>query len=517
MLKTSATHPLRIAELPLPEGAGAIGVTFCPGKHDPQAHDGAWSRDLPIDLGAIRAWGANALVTLLVDEEFEQLGVRGLGDMAESAGLEWHHLPIPDMQPPGWQFERRWLYSGTRLRRLLRRGGRVVLHCRAGLGRAGTVAARLLVELGVPPAEAIARVREVRKGAIQTHAQERHVQGGRRISVSEDARVGHRLACLLGGALGDAFGYAVEFDSLAAIQARHGPSGLREPVLERGQLLVSDDTQMTLFTLEGLARARQTGGSEHDQVESMRQSYFDWLDSQGEAAPDRSHATRLLRHAALHVRRAPGNTCLTALKMGGHGTPQRPINDSKGSGGVMRMAPAGLLAGIDRAYAFRLGVRGAALTHGHAGGYLPAGVLSATLHGLLHGQSLQEALLAAMLELRAWPGHEAVQDLLHGALRAAVLAGGGQPPPNLGSGWVGDEALAIAIYAAARTRDFREALAIAANHDGDSDTTASLAGQICAAREGPEALPQSWVRRLDVLDAICDVADWSLPLWRRSA
>jgi hypothetical protein len=88
--------------------------------------------------------------------------------MAEAASLEWHHLPIPDMGEPGWHFERRWIYSGARLRRLLRRGGRVVVHCRAGLGRAGTIAARLLVELGMPPAEAISQVRKARPGAIQT-------------------------------------------------------------------------------------------------------------------------------------------------------------------------------------------------------------------------------------------------------------------------------------------------------------------------------------------------------------
>lgn len=514
MLKTSSTHPLRIASLALPEGDGAVGVTFCPGKHDPQAHDGAWSRDLPTDLGAIRAWGANALVTLLEDNEFEQLGVRHLGDMAESAGLEWHHLPIPDMHAPGWHFERRWLYSGLRLRRLLRRGGKLVVHCRAGLGRAGTIAARLLVELGVPPAEAVSRARQARKGAIQTAAQESHVHGVRRIAAQEDACIGRRLACLFGGALGDAFGYPLEFHSLAAIRARHGMAGLREPLSQHQELIVSDDTQMVLFTQEGLTRAYLAGGTnEHALVESMRQSYFDWLESQGEESGDRGHATRLLRHAAMHARRAPGKTCLLALKLGGHGTPQRPINDSKGSGGVMRMAPAGLLSSSDAKRAFNLGARGAALTHGHPGGYLPAGVLAATLHGLLREQPLHAALLDAIRQLREWPAHEDVLAMLQAALQASVMPHAAALPSMLGQGWVGDEALAIALYAASRSHDFRDVLAIAANHDGDSDTTASLAGQLFAAHHGLEALPHAWLRRLDVYDAICDVADWSVPLW----
>ncbi|MBP8902453.1 MAG: ADP-ribosylglycohydrolase family protein, partial [Thiobacillaceae bacterium] len=285
MTRSSTTHPLHIAPVSLPDGAGVLGITFCPGKCDLDAHDGPWSRDLPLDLGAIRAWGANALVTLLEGHEFDLLHVHRLGDMAEAASLEWHHLPIPDMGEPGWHYERRWIYSGARLRRLLRRGGRVVVHCRAGLGRAGTIAARLLVELGMPPAEAISQVRKARPGAIQTPEQEHHVHAARRVSASQDETVSRRLACLLGGALGDAFGYPIAFENLASIQKRHGPAGLREPEFNKNQLLVSDDTQMTLFTLEGLTRAMQANTlAEQDLIEQVRLSYLDWLESQGLAA-----------------------------------------------------------------------------------------------------------------------------------------------------------------------------------------------------------------------------------------
>ncbi len=517
MTKTSTTHPLKIAALPLPEGGGVIGITFCPGKCDLNAHNGPWARDLPLDLGAIRFWGANALVTLLDDQEFDALHVRELGDMAEAAGLEWHHLPIPDMAAPGWHFERRWVYSGARLRRLLRRGGRVVIHCRAGLGRAGTIAARLLVELGVPAAEAVSQARKARPGAIQTAEQERHVYACKRVAPNQDEAVSRRLASLLGGALGDAFGYPVACDNLEAIRKRHGSTGLREPEFRQGRLVVSDETQLTLYTLEGLTRAMQEHNqSEHDLLEQIRLSYLDWLESQGLGSGDGSHPTRLLKHAALHVQRTPGKTCVQALRAGGGGSPERPINDSRESGGALRVAAVAFMPEMNGERAFRLGARAAALTHGHPASYLPAGILAAAIHGLLEGKPLQTAMIHAGDQARAMRDHEPTLKALRAAIDASIQPYTGQLPENLGKGRESGMALNIGFYAASRSHDFREAMAIAANHDGDSDAAASVAGQLFGALHGIEALPHSWVRCLDVLDAMCDLADWALPLWRRT-
>ena len=518
MTRSSTTHPLHIAPVSLPDGAGVLGITFCPGKCDLDAHDGPWSRDLPLDLGAIRAWGANALVTLLEGHEFDLLHVHRLGDMAEAASLEWHHLPIPDRGEPGWHYERRWIYSGARLRRLLRRGGRVVVHCRAGLGRAGTIAARLLVELGMPPAEAISQVRKARPGAIQTPEQEHHVHAARRVSASQDETVSRRLACLLGGALGDAFGYPIAFENLASIQKRHGPAGLREPEFNKNQLLVSDDTQMTLFTLEGLTRAMQANTlAEQDLIEQVRLSYLDWLESQGLAAGSANHPTRLLKHAALHVQRAPAKTCIQSLRAGGGGSPERPINDSREASGLMRVAPVACMPEMNAERAFRLAARATALTHGHPAAHLSAGILAAMLHGLLEGKPLQTALIHACDQARAWRGHQDVVRHLEAALEASVRPHGGALPEGLGGGQTCEEALAIGFFAASRSQDFREVMAIAANHDGQSDVTAGIAGQLFAAQRGMEALPHAWIRCLDVRDALFDVADWSLPLWLRAA
>lgn len=178
-IRTSITDPLRIDEVSAYPAPGVIGITFCPGKRDANARSGAWERDLAADLGAIRDWGASTLVTLIEDHEFGLLGVPNLPSLAAAVGLEWHHLPIRDVSIPDGRFDEGWQSAGPRLSALLTGGGRVVVHCRGGLGRAGMVASMLLIEQGVAPEDAIRRVRAARPGAIETKEQERFVLGAR--------------------------------------------------------------------------------------------------------------------------------------------------------------------------------------------------------------------------------------------------------------------------------------------------------------------------------------------------
>lgn len=171
--RTSLSHPLQIATLPV--GSGAVGVTFCPGKQGDSVFGAPWARDIAIDLDAIQAWGAAAVVTLVEQHELAFLGVPDLGQRVVQRGMTWHHLPIVDLNAPGPTFAATWATVAPRLRDRVREGGRVLVHCRGGLGRAGTVAACLLVELGDTQHEAIRRVRAVRPGAIETTAQQRYV------------------------------------------------------------------------------------------------------------------------------------------------------------------------------------------------------------------------------------------------------------------------------------------------------------------------------------------------------
>jgi len=174
-VRTSVTHPLRIGQAPAGDAGGLVGVTFCPGKQGPSNSGFVWRRDLGLDLDTIAAWGPAAIVTLIEDHEFEMLGVQDLGRQISARGIEWHHLPIVDVEVPDARFEAGWLASGPKLLSVLRQGGRVLVHCRGGLGRAGTVAARFLVELGVPARQAVARVRAARPGAIETSEQLQYV------------------------------------------------------------------------------------------------------------------------------------------------------------------------------------------------------------------------------------------------------------------------------------------------------------------------------------------------------
>jgi ADP-ribosyl-[dinitrogen reductase] hydrolase len=136
---------------------------------------GGWDRDLDADLDAIRDWGAAAVVTLVEPKELTLLRVERLGEEVVRRNMHWFHLPIVDVSIPDRRFEQEWEVAGEKLRSILRNGSDVVVHCRGGLGRAGTIASRLLIELGMAPKTAIERVRAVRPGAIETRAQEEYV------------------------------------------------------------------------------------------------------------------------------------------------------------------------------------------------------------------------------------------------------------------------------------------------------------------------------------------------------
>lgn len=171
LVRTSQTHPLEIAQVRAHPDYGRIGITLCPGKHDLFAETGAWKRDLVQDLDVISTWGAKLVLTLVEPFELRELKVAHLGEEIESRGMAWLHMPIVDFSVPSEDFEQQWITQGREIRTLLRAGDDVLVHCKGGLGRAGMIAARLLVELGMEPKEAIRSVRRVRKGAIQTPLQ----------------------------------------------------------------------------------------------------------------------------------------------------------------------------------------------------------------------------------------------------------------------------------------------------------------------------------------------------------
>lgn len=139
-------------------GGGVLGIAPCPAA---------------TDQAAIAAWAPDAVLTLI------EPGPRAasVGAICARLGIAWHHLPIRDFAVPDARFEAMWAQTGAALRARLRGAGRVLVHCMAGRGRSGTIAARILVELGeATPDAAIAAVRAVRPGAIETAEQEAHVR-----------------------------------------------------------------------------------------------------------------------------------------------------------------------------------------------------------------------------------------------------------------------------------------------------------------------------------------------------
>lgn len=174
--RTSDSHPLRINRLNIPGLSGSFGMTFCPGKKSDSIYGGAWDRDLDKDLSSIRDWGACAVVTLLEDHEFALLGVPDFQTVMQKQPFQWHYLKIRDSDVPDDRFESAWPAVREQLAAVLKDGGSVVVHCRGGLGRTGLLVARFLVEDGMDPEAAIALVRSVRPGAIETWEQENHIR-----------------------------------------------------------------------------------------------------------------------------------------------------------------------------------------------------------------------------------------------------------------------------------------------------------------------------------------------------
>jgi len=169
-VKTSQSHPLRIDAIELNSG-GMIGMTLCPGKKQKYAYSGSWNRDLDTDLKVIRDWGAKALVCLIEEQEFTELGVIDLPEKTKSSGIAWHHLPIQDGSVPDSSFEEEWENVREHIHEIIYAGDKVVLHCKGGLGRTGLVAAMILVETRMDTDEAIRTVRFARQGAIETAQQ----------------------------------------------------------------------------------------------------------------------------------------------------------------------------------------------------------------------------------------------------------------------------------------------------------------------------------------------------------
>ncbi len=291
-------------------------------------------------------------------------------------------------------------------------------------------------------------------------------------------------AVLLGLACGDALGAPTEFLRREQIRRHYGPAGIQEPP---DPARYTDDTQMALYLARALVEV--PAGDIDEVMAAVSRQFVAWLNDP--TTPSR----------------APGNTCLAASRNLARGIPWREsgVPRSKGNGSAMRVAPVGYLYQHHPARLREVAHASGIATHGHPAGDAACIGMAYLVKLALDGRPVQE-----------WPA--AVQDLCRGispefdAAVARVPACLGWADEQealrfLGEGWVGEEALALALYCVLRhPDDYVAAVRCGANTDGDSDSIACMAGALSAARLGPQVIPRDWIARLEDLPEIESLA-----------
>jgi len=307
---------------------------------------------------------------------------------------------------------------------------------------------------------------------------------------------------IFGGAIGDALGYQIEFKR-----------NIKDKEVTRFKNIgiISDDTQMTLYTAEGLLYANLNNIPYEDAVYYF---YREWLNGQNGFTNPNSK-TWLSYIPNLNIPRAPGNTCIDALSSGKMGTIRNPLNNSKGCGTVMRIAPVGLFI-KDTRDAGIVAAKVAAITHGHQQGLISSYVLAIIINLIVYdGLNIHDALNKSLEYL----SHEKdlfskkdVKDFLKLIEKTIYLSNKDYNDIDaifeLGEGWVADEALAIALYSCLKyEKSYEDAIVCAINHDGDSDSTGAIAGNIIGAYLGIENIPDYYLQNIELYDVIDKVAD----------
>lgn len=328
------------------------------------------------------------------------------------------------------------------------------------------------------------------------------------------------LGCLVGGAAGDALGYSVEFYSVDRIFEKFGEHGITEYKKRNGLARISDDTQMTLFTANGLLVAdtiKNVIGERAEYRDLIGACYFDWLKTQ-ESYGEEGAFSWLNNVEDLNDARAPGMTCMSALSSMTPGSIEEPINDSKGCGGVMRVAPVGLYFNKNKMNIDKvcwLAAEAAAITHGHPLGYISGAMLAYIICGIVHYDlSLTEAVKQSQAAIERIFSDKASVNKMNFIIDKAIELSHReditdlQAISELGEGWVGEQALAIAVYCALKYEsDFEKAIIASVNHSGDSDSTGAITGNILGAYLGIEAIPDRFKNDLECMDVITEIAN----------
>ena len=351
---------------------------------------------------------------------------------------------------------------------------------------------------------------------------------------------------LIGGAVGDALGYAVEFIGEHGIFSRYGKDGITDYSIDPycGKAVISDDTQMTIFTAYAVIaeNCRAGKGGRNDNLRSyLDLAYQDWYDTQEKSFqqvrkegyfsekyihyPDLLQPVLPKNFPGLFYRRAPGLTCLSALHSRRRQIERNEevesfiaskLKNSKGCGGVMRVAPIGMLKGRSIEEINIEGAEAAAVTHSHSLGYIPAAVRSHVINRIIYpvgDMTLKDIIEEARdTSSKLFADDENIEAMVDIIDRAIELSENHNSDLDnihrLGEGWIGEEALAIALYCSLKYQnDFSKAITVSVNHKGDSDSTGAITGNIVGAICGYEAIEQKWKDNLEMSDLIISIAD----------
>lgn len=319
--------------------------------------------------------------------------------------------------------------------------------------------------------------------------------------------------CLIGGAIGDALGYQIEFKK--NIKNREVTKYLND----KG--IISDDTQMTLFTANGLLW-RETRlamkGVAPKLEDAVYYAYLDWLETQDKYKIIHNKVTWLKDIKELNIERAPGITCVGVLSSGKCGSLKYQINDSKGCGGVMRVAPLGLSARTPK-LAGEYGAKIAAITHGHVYSSLSSFLFSAIINIITYTQKTLEAAIKESIEhMKSFCNENKLcskkelknfLEIIQNAISLSIKnLDDIKAIKMIGEGWVAEESLAIALYSCLKySNSFESAIVCAVNHDGDSDSTGAIAGNIIGTYLGYEKIPNYYIKNIELKEVILEIAD----------
>ena len=504
--RTSITHPLQIDTLQIDGVSGLIGLTMCPGKSGPSSlGDYAWSRDLQADTKVIAEWGADLWICLMEPEEMKTHGVAAL-PAAAGRVARYMNLPISDLCAPDERFESTWTTVGPLVHKSLQDGKKVLIHCRGGVGRAGTIAARLLVEFGQHPARAIPAVRAARKGAIETSSQESYLASLvplRGIARRTDKREGEinpgsnkndraALACggLLGLLTGDALGVPHEFKSAADIPPSEQiemvmPSHYKRSYRQVPYGTWSDDGAQALCLLESLfAKGDLDPADLGARLVSWWQEGHMAVDGKVfDIGTQTSQALSRLRAGVAPLEAGAG------------------ASTGAGNGSLMRVLSLALWHKGSTEALFEKAMRQSMVTHAALEAQLCCALYCGVSNGLLDGLEMNAAWDAAEAALRRYCASNVEQLRV---LEQRILTSPYRTNPT-GTGYVVDALWSA--RACLRENDYAAVVRAAVRIGCDTDTTAAIAGGLAGIAFTGAGIPAHWMQSLrgrDIAEPLLD-------------